>query len=192
MATATFGSGIRRREDPRLITGAATYTDDFTAPGMVHAAMLRSPHAHARITKIDTTRARQAPGVVAVFTGADVEGVLQPVPCAWLLPNADLKVAAYPAIAKDTVRYVGDIVATVVAETASQAYDALELIEVDYEPLPSVTSPLTRTSGGRRRTRSRAMTDPRLCPTRTMSPAGGSWFMTRLSTRARALRSLSR
>jgi carbon-monoxide dehydrogenase large subunit len=142
MATTAFGSGIRRREDPRLITGAATYTDDFTAPGTLHAAMLRSPHAHARITKIDTTRACQAPGVVAVYTGADVEGVLQPVPCAWLLPNANLKIAVYPTIAKDTVRYVGDIVAAVVAETPYQAYDALDLIEVDYDPLPSVTSPV--------------------------------------------------
>ena len=92
MATTVFGSGIRRREDPRLITGAATYTDDFVLPGMVHAAMLRSPHAHARITRIDTSKAKAAPGVVAVYAGADIEG-LQPTPCAWLVPNAELKVA---------------------------------------------------------------------------------------------------
>ena len=73
MATTVFGSGIRRREDPRLITGAATYTDDFTLPDMVHAAMLRSPHAHARITRIDTARAKNAPGVLAVFAGAEID-----------------------------------------------------------------------------------------------------------------------
>ncbi len=138
MATRIFGSGIRRQEDPRLLTGTATYTDDLTLPGMLHAAMLRSPHAHARITRIDLSRAQAAPGVVAAYGGADTEA-LKPVPCAWLLPNAGLKVAGYQAIARDTVRYVGDIVAVVVAETTSQAYDALELIDVEYEPLPSVT-----------------------------------------------------
>ncbi len=141
MSSRIFGSGIRRREDPRLITGSATYTHDIVLPGMVHAAMLRSSHAHARITRIDTEKAKTAPGVVAVYTGADIEGALQPVPCAWLLPDSHLKVAPYPCIAKDTVRYTGDIVAVVVAETPYQAYDALDLIEVDYEPLPTVTDP---------------------------------------------------
>ena len=141
MSSRIFGSGIRRREDPRLITGSATYTHDIVLPGMVHAAMLRSSHAHARITRIDTEKAKTAPGVVAVYTGADIEGALQPVPCAWLLPDSQLKIAPYPCIAKDTVRYTGDIVAVVVAETPYQAYDALDLIEVDYEPLPTVTDP---------------------------------------------------
>ena len=141
MSSRIFGSGIRRREDPRLITGSATYTHDIVLPGMVHAAMLRSSHAHARITRIDTEMAKTAPGVVAVYTGADIEGALQPVPCAWLLPDSQLKIAPYPCIAKDTVRYTGDIVAVVVAETPYQAYDALDLIEVDYEPLPTVTDP---------------------------------------------------
>jgi carbon-monoxide dehydrogenase large subunit len=140
MSTRIFGSGIRRREDPRLITGAATYTDDLTLPGMVHAAMVRSPHAHARITHIDTSRAKAAPGVVAVYTGRDVDS-LQPMPCAWLLPNADLKVATYPCIATEVVRYAGDIVAVVVADTPYQAQDALDLVEVDYEPLPCVVGP---------------------------------------------------
>ncbi len=141
MSSRIFGSGIRRREDPRLITGSATYTHDIVLPGMVHAAMLRSSHAHARITRIDTEKAKTAPGVVAVYTGADIEGALQPVPCAWLLPDSQLRVAPYPCIATDTVRYTGDIVAVVVAETPYQAYDALDLIEVDYEPLPTVTDP---------------------------------------------------
>ncbi len=147
MATRIFGSGIRRHEDPRLITGTATYTDDLTLPGMLHAAMLRSPHAHARITRIDVSGARTAPGVVAAYAGADADA-LKPVPCAWLLPNAALKIAGYQAIARDTVRYVGDIVAVVVAETTHQAYDALELIEVDYDPLPSVTEPQAALAAG--------------------------------------------
>src|SRR5262245_52907930 len=103
MSTRIFGSGIRRREDPRLITGTAMYTDDLVLPAMLQAAMLRSPHAHARITGIDVSRAKKAPGVVAVFTGADM-GSLKPMPCAWLVPNSNLKVAAYQCIATDTVR----------------------------------------------------------------------------------------
>ena len=141
MSTRIFGSGIRRREDPRLITGTATYTDDLTLPRMVHAAMLRSPHAHARIRSIDTSKAAAAAGVVAVYTHADTKDALQPTPCAWLLPDSDLKVAAYLCIAKDVVRYVGDLVAVVVAEDRYAAEDALELIEVDYEPLPAVIDP---------------------------------------------------
>jgi carbon-monoxide dehydrogenase large subunit len=141
MSAKVFGSGIRRREDPRLITGSATYTEDVVLPDMAYAAILRSPHAHARIRSIDTSRAKAAPGVVAVFTGADTETALKPMPCAWLLPNADLKVATYPQLAKDTVRYVGDCVAVVVADSRYQAQDALELIDVDYEPLPTVVDP---------------------------------------------------
>jgi carbon-monoxide dehydrogenase large subunit len=140
MSTRIFGSGIRRREDPRLITGSATYTDDLTLPGMVHAAMLRSPHAHARIVSVDTAAAKAAPGVVAVYTGADIDS-LGPAPCAWLLPNAELKVAVYPCVATNVVRYVGDIVAVVVAETPYQAYDALELINVEYQPLACTIDP---------------------------------------------------
>ncbi|MCH9017213.1 MAG: hypothetical protein IIB89_05560 [Chloroflexi bacterium] len=87
MTTRIFGSGIRRREDPRLITGAATYTDDVQLPGMLHAAMLRSPHAHAKINSIDTAAAKAAPGVVAVYTSADTAGVLNPIPCAWMTPE---------------------------------------------------------------------------------------------------------
>ena len=141
MSSRIFGSGIRRREDPRLITGSAAYTDDLTLPGMVHAAVLRSPHAHARIKKIDTSRAKAAEGVVAVFTGADTAGVLKPIPCAWLIPNSALKTVPYPAIAKDVVRYVGDAVAVVVAENSYQAQDALDLIDVQYDPLPVVIDP---------------------------------------------------
>ena len=136
-----FGSGIRRREDPRLLTGTARYTADLTLPGMVHAAILRSPHAHARLRGIDTSAAKRAPGVVAVFTGADTDAALKCIPCAWLLPNAGLNISPYKAIATDVVRYVGDAVAVVVAETDYQAYDALDLIAVDYEPLAAEVNP---------------------------------------------------
>ncbi len=141
MTTRIFSSGIRRREDPRLISGRATYTDDITLPGAVYAAILRSPHAHARIRRVNTSRAARAEGVVAVYTGADLEGVIGPIPCAWMIPNSDIKGVAHPAIARDVVRYVGDAVAVVVAESRHQAQDALELIEVDYEPLTPVIDP---------------------------------------------------
>src|SRR5204862_469776 len=91
-----------------------------------------SPHAHARIKRIDTTRAKGAPGVLAVYTGADTAGVLKPMPCAWLIPNSNLKVAEYPVMARDVVHYVGDVVAVVVAKTAYQAFDAEEQNVVDY------------------------------------------------------------
>jgi aerobic carbon-monoxide dehydrogenase large subunit len=141
MTTRIFGSGIRRREDPRLITGQATYTDDIKLTGMAYAAILRSPHAHARIRSIDTSAAQEAPGVLAVYTGADTDGVLNAIPCAWVVPNSDVKQVPYPAIAKEVVRYVGDAVAVVVAENRYQAEDALELINVGYEMLPAVVNP---------------------------------------------------
>lgn len=139
--TTIMGSGIRRREDPRLITGAATYTDDVKLPGLTYAAFLRSPYAHAKITRIDTSAAKAAPGVVAVFTGADVNPHMLPVLCAWNTPNCDLKVPAHPNLAEDRVRYVGDAVAMVVAETRAQARDAIDLIDVDYDVLPAQTDP---------------------------------------------------
>ena len=148
MTTRIFGSGIRRREDPRLITGKASYTDDIKLPGMLHAAMLRSPYAHANITSIDASAAAAQPGVVAVYTGEDTDGVLNGLPCAWLIPGSDLKTPAHPAIAKDKVRYVGDAVAVVVAETRYQAEDALEHIAVDYEPLGVVVNPKAAAQDG--------------------------------------------
>jgi aerobic carbon-monoxide dehydrogenase large subunit len=136
-----FGSAIKRREDPRLITGAATYVDDVKLPGLAYAAMLRSPYAHAKITRMDVTEARKAPGVVAVFTGADLKDKVAPVPCAWNVPNCDLKVPPHPLLAHDTVRYVGDGVALVVAESRAAARDAIDLIDVDYDALPAGVDP---------------------------------------------------
>ena len=141
MTTRVFGSGIRRREDPRLITGRATYTDDIKLPGMVHAAILRSVYAHAAIKSVDTSEAASQPGVLAVFTGKDTEGALNGLPCAWLIPNSDLKTPVHPAIATNKVRYVGDALAVVVAESRYQAEDALEHISVEYEPLNVVINP---------------------------------------------------
>src|SRR5437762_12594059 len=140
MATL-FGSGIKRREDPRLITGRATYTDDVKLPGLLHAAVLRSTYANAKLGKVDVAKAKKAPGVVAVFTGADVKDKLNTVPCAWNVPNCDLKVPPHPLLASDRVRYVGDGVALVVAESRAAARDALDLIDVDYDSLDAVIDP---------------------------------------------------
>ncbi len=134
-----FGATVKRREDPRLITGKGMYTDDFKLPGMLHMVILRSPYAHARITSLDVSKAKQLPGVHAVLTGKDLAGKVNPIPTAWLIPASDLKTPPYPALATDYVRYTGDAVAAVVAETPAIARDARDLIDVNYEPLPVVT-----------------------------------------------------
>ncbi len=134
-ATRLFGSSIKRREDPRFITGKGTYVDDVKLPGMTYAIFVRSPHAHARIKSVNTTKAKSAPGVVAVFTGQDVQ--TGPLPCGWLLPG--IKVPPRPVLAQGKVRYVGEPVAIVIAESAYAAKDAAELVAVQYEPLPAVS-----------------------------------------------------
>jgi carbon-monoxide dehydrogenase large subunit len=131
-----------------MITGKGTYTDDIQLPGMTFAAFLRSPHAHAKIVRIDVTKARKASGVVAVRTGKEIEGKVAAVPCAWQIPDSNLKVPKYLPIAVDKVRYVGDPVAVVVAETEYQAKDALELIEVEYDPLPAIVNQEDATKPG--------------------------------------------
>ena len=133
-----FGAAVKRREDPRLITGRATYSDDVALPNLAYVAFVRSPHAHARIKSVDVTQARQVPGVVAVVTGQDLVGKVNGIPTAWLIPNSDLKTPQHPAIASETVRYVGDAVAAVVAESRAAAADAVALVDVDYELLPVV------------------------------------------------------
>src|SRR5207253_6647135 len=138
MATAKLlGASIKRREDPRFITGKGHYTDDLTLPGITYAAFVRSPHAFAGIKKIDTSKALKHPGVVAVFTGKDMTGV-NSLPCGWLLP--DLKVPPHMPLARDAARHVGDPVAVVVAGSQEAARDAAELVAVDWDVLPSVTS----------------------------------------------------
>ncbi len=147
MATL-FGSGIRRREDPRLITGAATYTDDVKLHGMLYAAVLRSTYAHARLKKVDARAAKKAPGVVAVYTGADIQDKVNPVPCAWNVPDCDLKTPPHPLLAVDRVRYAGDGIAMVVADSRAAARDGMDLIDVDYEPSDVVVDPEKATQKG--------------------------------------------
>jgi aerobic carbon-monoxide dehydrogenase large subunit len=133
--TATlFGAPVKRVEDARLLTGAGKYLDDLKLTGMVHAAILRSPFAHARIKSIDTSRAAAHPGVVAVFTGKDFEH-LPALPCAWQAGGVENFVNTPRALEIDKVMHTGAGVAVIVAETRYAAEDALELIDVDYEPL---------------------------------------------------------
>ena len=132
------GKRIRRREDPRLITGTATYLDDVQMPGLHHAAIVRSPHAAANIRSINTKAAAGAPGVVAVFTGQDTEKV-GPVPCGASLPG--LRVPHHYILAMNRVYFVGHPVAVVVATDKYLARDAAELLEIDWEVLPAVADP---------------------------------------------------
>jgi carbon-monoxide dehydrogenase large subunit len=148
MATATervLGKSIKRREDPRFITGKGTYVDDVKIPGTTYAVFVRSPHAHAKIRKIDTAAAREHPGVVAVFTGADMTGV-NSLPCGWLLP--ELKVPPHMPLASDAARCVGDPVAVVIADTQGAAQDAAEKVAVTWEVLPAVTATDQATAAG--------------------------------------------
>ena len=144
MATTTLkpetlvGKRIRRREDPRLITGTAVYVDDIKMPGMHHACIVRSPHAAARIKSLNPQAALARPGVAAVFTGADVKH-LGPVPCGASLPG--LRVPHHHLLAQDRVYYAGHPIAVVVATDRYIAADAADLVEVDYEPLPAVADP---------------------------------------------------
>ena len=147
MATRVIGSTIKRREDPRFITGAGKYTDNFTLPGTAYLAILRSPHAHARIKGIDTSKAKAHPGVLAVFTGKDLkEGGVNPLPLGWVLP--DIKIGPHHPLAVDVVHYAGDGVAAVVATDRFTARDALDLIKVEYEPLPVVVDAEKTTQAG--------------------------------------------
>ena len=128
---------VRRREDPRLITGAGEFVDDLRVPGCLHAAMLRTPHAHARIRGIDVAAARRAPGVVGVYVAADLGAVGDPMPIYAPHPALPVPCKIMP-LARDRVRFVGEPVAVVIADDVYRAHDALDLIRVDYEPLPAL------------------------------------------------------
>jgi carbon-monoxide dehydrogenase large subunit len=132
-----IGRARTRKEDQRLVTGRTRWTDNIVLPGMQHLAMVRSPFAHARITGIDTSAAKEAPGVVAVLTGQDVKDLQGSMACAWPITE-DQKAPDHPAIAVDRVAFAGEIVAVVVARSAALARDAAELVDVDYEELPAV------------------------------------------------------
>jgi carbon-monoxide dehydrogenase large subunit len=138
------GAAIPRKEDRRFLVGAGRYVDDLQRPRQTYAYILRSPHAHAKITSIDTSKAAAAPGVVAVYTGQDLAAdKIGGLPCGWLIKNKDgspMVEPPHPALVTDTVRHVGDQVAVVIAETKAQAKAATNLIEVEYETLPVVAN----------------------------------------------------
>ena len=131
------GRARLRKEDARLIRGRTRWTENVTLPGMLHMAILRSPHAHATITRMDVSAAQAAPNVVAAFSGADVADTQGVLACAWPVTE-DIVMPAYTPLAVTEVRHVGEPVAVVVARDRASAVDALEAIEVDYEPLPVV------------------------------------------------------
>lgn len=137
-----IGQSYTRKEDERFLTGAGQYTDDLVLAAQSHAVFVRSPHAHARLLGVDCEAARAAPGVLGVFSGADMAAAkVNGLPCGWLITSTNgepMKEPPHPVLAQDKVRYVGDHVALVVAQTLQQARDAAELVQVDYEVLPAV------------------------------------------------------
>ena len=146
MGAKYFGAAVRRREDPRFLRGEGRFLDDVRVAGLLHVAFLRSPYAHAMIRAIRTERARAAPGVVAVFTFADLESWMKPLPLFGAPPPGlaaaiafEIRQAPQFALCRDRARYVGEIVAMVVAESRARAEDAAEAIEVEWEPRPVVT-----------------------------------------------------
>ena len=142
MSETGIGAALRRKEDGRFIRGKGRYTDDINRPGQLYAHIVRSPEAHARIAGIDASQALDAPGVVAVLTGADMaEDGVGGLPAGWGVNNKDgspMAEPSHPPLVADRVRHVGDQVAVVIAETKAQAKEGAAAVEVDYEPLPAV------------------------------------------------------
>ena len=146
-----IGARVERKEDVRFLTGAGQFTDDVTLPNQTYAYFLRSPHAHAKIRSISTDAARKSAGVVAVYTGADLPDSVGGLPCGWLITGSNgqpMKEPKHPILAQGKVRYVGDAVAIVIADKASQAKEAAEKIEVDYQELPAVVDVRDAVKGG--------------------------------------------
>jgi carbon-monoxide dehydrogenase large subunit len=145
MSASGIGAAVRRKEDFRFITGKGQYTDDISRPGETRAVFVRSPHAHARIKRVEVTAAAAMPGVLAVLTGADLAAdKIGNLICGWMIHSKDgspMKMAPHPAIAHQKACYVGDPVAVVVAQTWAQAKDAAEKVSVEYEVLPAVADP---------------------------------------------------
>ncbi len=147
MSNRLVGKAVKRVEDPRFIQGKGKYVANLQMPGALHAAILRSPHAHATINSIDTSAAAAMAGVVAVYTGADIEADgIGGLPCGFNPP--DIKVAPHRPLATDKARHVGDGVAVVIAKDIYTAYDALDLISVSYSPLPATVNPKKTTEPG--------------------------------------------
>jgi carbon-monoxide dehydrogenase large subunit len=145
-----IGAAVRRREDARFLTGRGTYTDDINRPNQAYACILRSPHAHAAIRKIDAKKAKASPGVIAVYTGEDFKAI-NGLPCGWLVTgknNKPMVEPKHPILADGKVRHVGDPVAVAIAETREQARDAAEKIAVDYAELPAVVDMKAALKGG--------------------------------------------
>src|SRR5262245_56165131 len=130
------GARVKRREDRRLLTGQGAYADDQRPSGLLYAAFLRSPYAHARIARLDPSAARALAGVTIIMTGEELARLVKPVRAGSNM--RDYKTTSWPPLAVEKVRYVGEAVAVVVAESRYLAEDALEQTEVDYEPLPTV------------------------------------------------------
>jgi carbon-monoxide dehydrogenase large subunit len=152
MGVTAIGASVKRTEDIRFITGKGHYVDDVNRPGQAFAYFLRSPHAHATIDKIDFSAALKAPGVVAIFTGDDIAAdKVGGLICGWMIHSKDgspMKAGAHPALAQGKVRYVGDHVAVVIADTYAQAKDAAEKIEVQYTELPAVADTASAARSG--------------------------------------------
>ena len=151
MTTETLiGQEVKRVEDHALITGRGQYVDDLRLPGLLHLALVRSPYGHAKINRVDVSAAANADGVVSVFTGADLAEQLGSLPAGWLLDEetTGMKAPEHPPLAIEKVRYVGDAVAAVVANSPAAASDAVALVEVDYEPLDAVTDAEKATADG--------------------------------------------
>ena len=150
ISSSPIGQSLRRREDLRFLTGAGQYTDDVVLPGQTYGFFVRSPYANARIKAVNLDAARAMPGVVGIVTGADIaEAKVGGLPCGWLIHSKDgtpMKEPAHPVLAHGKVRYVGDALALVVAETYLQARDAAEAVEVDYEELAPVID-ITQAAG---------------------------------------------
>jgi carbon-monoxide dehydrogenase large subunit len=139
--TTYRGQGLPRFEDDRLLRGQGQFIDDIQLPGMLHAAVLRSPEAHALITSVSTSNAESAPGVVAVFTGPSLAGKIPDIGAIRREGMGETPVPEHPVLARDRVCYVGQPVAVVVAQTLYEAYDAVELVTVEYQPLETLTDP---------------------------------------------------
>jgi carbon-monoxide dehydrogenase large subunit len=143
MGVEGIGARVTRKEDKRFLTGKGRYTDDMVVPGMKYAFFVRSPYAHARIRGVDATAAKAMPGVIGVLDGKQLlaDGIGNLI-CGWMIHSKDgtpMKMGAWRPLAHDTVRYVGDAVAIVVADSVAEARDAAEAVVVDYEELPVVT-----------------------------------------------------
>ncbi|GJM31722.1 MAG: carbon monoxide dehydrogenase [Saprospiraceae bacterium] len=147
-----IGKSVKRVEDKRFITGKGHYTDDIVLPGMLHAYIIRSPYAHAKIVNIDTSEVADMKGVVAVYTGKDITAAgVNGVPCGWQInfKNGDtMKEPPHPLLTADKVRHQGDAVAIVIAETREQARDAADVVEIEYEALPATVNPKDATKSG--------------------------------------------